>query len=137
MFTDGFHAQGGPDAAFSELQIEQIRTEISLRRFFEKVWKSSSSTCSGCAADSTGLRSNRPVRPAASPLTAPPEERTSNGWLPNRVEIGHAMVHDTQLTWTGGGLTGTAFEIEPHEGGWRILGQGGNITYGKSCRGWT
>jgi hypothetical protein len=37
IFSDGFDAQGGPDAAFAKLQIEQIRTEISLRRFF-RAW---------------------------------------------------------------------------------------------------
>ena len=39
IFADGFKAHGGPDAAFANLEIEQIRTEISLRRFFEKVWQ--------------------------------------------------------------------------------------------------
>src|SRR5579863_8871467 len=27
IFADGFRAQGGPDAAFADLRIEQIRTE--------------------------------------------------------------------------------------------------------------
>jgi hypothetical protein len=81
--------------------------------------------------DLDGPRANRPLEPAPSPLAAPKTENTSNGWLPNRVEIGKATVHDTQLTWSGGGLRGTAFEIEPHEGGWQIAGQGGRITYGK------
>jgi hypothetical protein len=71
------------------------------------------------------------MEPAPSPLSAPKNENTSNGWLPNRVEIGKATVHDTQLTWSGGGLSGTAFEIEPYDGGWQVAGQGGRITYGK------
>ena len=131
VFADGFRAKGGPDAAFSDLQIEQIRTEISLRRFFEKVWQVEQFDIQRIRVDLDGPRINRPMEAAPSPLEAPANEKTNNGWLPNRVEIGKAMVHDTQLTWKGGGLRGTAFEIEPHEGGWQIAGQGGRLTYGK------
>ncbi|MEP6671553.1 MAG: hypothetical protein ABJF10_20490 [Chthoniobacter sp.] len=135
VFADGFTAKGGPDAAFSDLQIEQIRTEISLRRFFEKVWQVEQFDVQRIRVDLDGPRINRPMEPAASPLNAPAAEKNdgnpNSGWLPNRVEIGKAVVHDTQLTWKGGGLRGTAFEIEPHEGGWQIAGQGGTITYGK------
>lgn len=131
VFADGFRAKGGPDAAFSELQIEQIRTEISARRFFEKVWQVEQFDVQRIRVNLDGPRIDRPMEPAASPLSAPPAEHTSNGWLPNRVEIGKATVHDTQLTWNGGGLRGTAFEVEPHEGSWQIAGQGGTITYGK------
>jgi len=135
VFSDGFSAKGGPDAAFSDLQIEQIRTEISLRRFFEKVWQVEQFDVQRVRVDLDGPRINRPMEPAASPLNAPPAEKNegnpSSGWLPNRVEIGKATVHDTQLTWKDGGLRGTAFEIEPREGGWQIAGQGGHLNYAK------
>src|ERR1043165_8441569 len=39
IFADGFRAKGGRDAAFADLQLEQIRAEISVRRFFEHVWQ--------------------------------------------------------------------------------------------------
>jgi hypothetical protein len=131
IFADGFRAKGGPDAAFSELQIEQIRTDISLRRFLEKVWQVEQFDVARIRVNLDGPRIDRPMEPAASPLSAPPSERKSNGWLPNRVEIGKATVHDTQITWKDGGLRGTVFEVEPHEGSWQIAGQGGTITYGK------
>ena len=91
VFADGFHAQGGPDAAFSDLQIEQIRTEISLRRFFEKVWQVEQFDVQRIRVDLDGPRADRPGGTwAASPLNAPKTERndSSTGWLPNRVEIG-------------------------------------------------
>jgi hypothetical protein len=131
IFADGFRAKGGPDAAFSELQIEQIRTEISLRRFAEKVWQVEQFDVARIRVSLDGPRIDRPMEAAASPLSAPPAEHKSNGWLPNRVEIGKATVHDTQLTWKDGGLRGTMFEVEPHEGSWQIAGQGGTLTYGK------
>jgi hypothetical protein len=131
IFADSFEAKGGPDAAFSKLEIEQIRTELSLRRFFEKVWQVDQFDVQRVKVDIDGPRVGRPMEPATSPLAAPKNENTSNGWLPNRVEIGHATVHDTQVHWKDGGLNGTVFDIEPHEGSWQIVGQGGHLTYGK------
>ncbi len=131
IFSDGFQAKGGPDAAFSELQIEQIRTEIGLRRFFERVWQVEQLDVQRVRLDLEGPRVDRPMEPAPSPLSAPKTEHTNNGWLPNRVEIGKATVHDTQLTWKDGGLRGTAFEIELRDGSWQIAGQGGRITHSK------
>ncbi len=133
IFSDGLRANGGRDAAFADLQIEQIRTEISLRRFFEKVWQIEQIDIQRLRVNLTGPRADRPVEPTANPLEAPKTERQteSTGWLPNRVEVGRAVIHDTQLLWTDGGLRGTAFELQPHEGGWQIAGQGGRLEYAK------
>jgi hypothetical protein len=131
IFADGFEAKGGPDAAFAGLKLEQIRTEISLRRFFEKVWQVEHFDVQRLRVDLTGPRANRTPEPTANPLAAPKSEpKEQTGWLPNRVEVGHATVRDTQLTWAGGGLRGTAFDLKPHEGGWQIAGQGGRLEYG-------
>jgi len=136
IFADGFRAKGGREAAFADLQLEQIRTEISLRRFFEKVWQVEHFEVQRLRVDLTGPRSDRPVEPTANPLEAPKTERatkspSSSGWLPNRVEIGRAVIRDTQLVWPGGGLRGTLLNLQPHEGGWHIVGQGGRLEYGK------
>ena len=133
IFADGFRARGGREAAFADLQLEQIRTEISLRRFFEKVWQIEHFEVQRLRVDLTGPRSDRPVEPTANPLEAPKTERAaasdSSGWLPNRVELGRAVVRDTQIVWPGGGLRGTLLNLRPHEGGWQIVGQGGRIEY--------
>lgn len=136
IFADGFRAKGGRDAAFADLQLEQIRTEISLRRFFEKVWQVEHFEVQRLRVDLTGPRSERPVEPTANPLEAPKTERAAessgpSGWFPNRVEIGRAVVRDTQIIWPGGGLRGTLLNVHPHEGGWQIVGQGGRIEYAK------
>lgn len=135
IFADGFRAKGGREAAFADLQLEQIRTEISLRRFFEKVWQIEHFEVQRLRVDLTGPRSDRPIEPTANPLEAPKTERATespnnNGWLPNRVELGRAVVRDTQIVWPGGGLRGTLLNLRPHEGGWQIVGQGGRIEYG-------
>ena len=131
IFADRFEAKGGREAAFADLQIEQIRTEISLRRFFEKVWQVEQFDVQRITVNLDGPRVDRPPERTRDPLEAPKTASSSEGWLPNRVEIGHATIHDTQLLWNGGGLRGTVFELEPREGGWQIAGQNGRLTYGK------
>jgi hypothetical protein len=134
IFADGFKAQGGREAAFADLQLEQVRAEVSLRRFFDKAWQVEQVDVQRLRVNLDGPRADRPVEPTANPLAAPKTESShseSTGWLPNRVEVGHAIIHDTQLLWTGGGLRGTAFELQPHEGGWQIAGQGGRLEYAK------
>ncbi len=135
VFADGFKAKGGRDAAFADLQLEQMRAEISLRRFFEKVWLVEQFEVQRLRVDLDGPRADRPPEPTANPLSAPKTESQvesgGSGWLPNRVEIGRAVVRDTQVSWAGGGLHGTALEVQPHEGGWQISGEGGKLEYAK------
>ena len=110
-----------------------MRAEISLRRFFEKVWQVEQFEVQRLRVNLDGPRADRPPEPTANPLAAPKTESHSenSGWLPNRVEVGRAIIRDTQLLWAGGGLRGTAFELQPHEGGWQIAGQGGRLEYAK------
>jgi hypothetical protein len=131
IFADNFRAQGGPDAGFASLNVEQIRTEVSLRRFFEKVWEVEQFDVQKVRVDFDGPRANRPPEPSSPPLTGPKNDDGNSGWLPNRVEIGHAAIHDTELNWAGGGLRHTVVEMEPYEGGWKITGQGGKLDYAK------
>src|SRR5687767_4071233 len=39
FFSDRFHARGSKRAMFSDLQIDQIRADVSTRRFLEGVWQ--------------------------------------------------------------------------------------------------
>lgn len=133
IFVDGFKAQGGKDAAFAEFALEQVRAEISLRHFFDKAWQVDQIDIQRLRVNLDGPRANRPVEPTVNPLEAPKTEQHTErtGWLPNRVEVSRASIRDTQLQWSGGGLRGTAVEIQPHEGGWQIAGQGGRLEYEK------
>lgn len=136
IFADGFQAQGGPDAAFSDLRLEQVRAEISLRKFFDKAWTVDTVEVARLRVNLDGPRANRPVEPTANPLAAPKTEshtdgEPKSGWLPNRVEVRQANIHDIQLLWADGGLRGTAVQLLPYEGGWQISGKGGRLEYGK------
>jgi hypothetical protein len=133
IFADRFQAKGGPEAAFADLQLEQLRADISLRRFFDKAWQVDHFEVQRLRVNLDGPRADRPVEPTGNPLAAPKKEShsESTGWLPNRVEVGRVNVIDTQLLWAGGGLRGTALELLPHEGGWQIAGRGGRLEYAK------
>jgi hypothetical protein len=133
IFADRFQAKGGPEAAFADLQLEQLRAEISLRKFFDKAWLVEHFEVQRLRVNLDGPRADRLVEPTGNPLAAPKKESQSesNGWLPNRVEVGRANVLDTQLLWAGGGLRGTALELQPHEGGWQIAGRGGRLEHAK------
>jgi len=126
IYTEGFKAQGGKDAPFASLGLDQVRAEISLRRFFEKVWQVEQVDIQRISLDLAGPRADLPEAP---PLGAPtsPTPNPSGGWLPNRVEIASATVHDANLAWSGGAMRHTTVTAVPDNGGWKITGQGGKI----------
>jgi len=133
VYTDGFTAKGGPDAAFASMQLDQLRAELSLKKFLDKAWVVEQVDVARLKVNLDGPRADRPLEHTSDPLSAPKTESNSEntGWLPNRVEVNRVLVHDTQLLWAGGGLKNTAFELLPYEGGWQISGQGGRLEYGK------
>ena len=126
VFTEGFKAQGGKDAPFASLALDQMRAEISLRRFFEKVWQVEQVDIQRVNLSLTGPHADLPD---ASPMGTGTASagNSSGGWLPNRVEIASATVHDTNLAWSGGAMRNTTVTAVPDNGGWKITGQGGKI----------
>ena len=126
IFTENIKAQGGKDAPFAALGLDQLRAEISLRRFFEKVWQVEQVEVQRLTLDLTGPRAELPeAPPAAAPTSAP--ANPSGGWLPNRVEIASAVVRDTNLAWAGGALRHSVITATPEGNAWKIAGQGGKI----------
>jgi len=125
IFTENVKAQGGPDAAFGALSLDQLRAEISLRRFFDKVWQVEQVEVQRLNLDLTAPRAARPEMPAA--VAGPAASQSSGGWMPDRVEIGSVLVRDTNLTWTGGALRNGVITATPDGTAWKIVGQGGKI----------
>ena len=124
IFTENLKAQGGTDAPFAALGLDQLRAEISLRRFFEKVWQVEQVEVQRLTLDLTGPRADLPAAAPAAPTGTPP---ASGDWLPNRVEIASAVVRDANLTWAGGGLRHGVITATPDGNAWKIAGQGGKI----------
>jgi hypothetical protein len=127
IFTENIKAQGRKDTAFAALGLEQLRAEISLRRFFDKVWQIEQVEVQRLTLDIAGPRAELPDAPLeTAPAGAP---ANTSGWLPNRVEISSAVVRDTNLTWTGGGLRQCVITATPEGNAWKIAGQGGKIRH--------
>lgn len=130
FYVDSFEARGTSAAKFSSLQLDGLRAELRWRRFFEHVWQVDSLDVQRLRVDLAGPRLDRPPGPKLRSDRRVPAHRDGVGWLPDRVEIGTATIRDVQLTWDHGALRGTAFEIQPLDGGWKIEGAGGTIAHG-------
>ena len=126
IFTEGVKAQGGKDAPFATLALDQLRAEISLRRFFEKVWQVEQVEVQRLDLNIAGPRADLPEAPPPSPAASAPAN-PSGGWLPNRVEIASAMIRDTNFAWDGGALRHATVTAVPDGAAWKITGQGGKV----------
>jgi hypothetical protein len=129
IYSDSMTARGLEGGPFSEMHLDQVRTEFSLRRFFDRVWQVDSIEVQHVGIKLDGTRLSRPPEPEK--LDAIAKENTT-GWLPNRVEIASAIIRDFELTWgdlpsTSGSLTKLAVRATPAEGGWLIEGKNGEL----------
>jgi hypothetical protein len=129
VYSESMTARGLEGGPFSQMQINQLRAEFSLRRFFDRVWQVESIEAQHVGIKLDGTRLSRPPEPEK--LEAIARQNTS-GWLPNRVEIASAVIHDFELTWgdlpsTAGSLTKLAVRATPNEGGWLIEGSKGEL----------
>jgi hypothetical protein len=129
IYSDSMKARGLEGGPFSEMRIDQVRADFSLRRFFDRVWQVESVEAQHVGIKVDGTRLSRPPEPEK--LEAIAEQNTS-GWLPNRVEIAQAIIHDFELSWgdlpsTSGALTKLSVRATPSEGGWLIEGRKGEL----------
>jgi hypothetical protein len=118
IYAEGLSAQGSEASPFAFLKIDQGRIEISARRFFERVWQIDQIDIQRMRLNFDGPRLDLP------PI---PEVQSESAWLPNRVEVGGATIHSTNLQWSGGEITGTQIDIAQREGGWNFNAHGGRI----------
>ena len=129
VYSDAMIARGLEGGPFSAVQLDQVRAEFSLRRFFDRVWQVESIEAQHVGIKLDGTRLSRPPEPEKQEAIA--RENTSS-WLPNRVEIASAVIQDFELTWgdlpsTAGSLTKLAVRATPADGGWAITGQKGEL----------
>jgi hypothetical protein len=129
IYSESMKARGLEGGPFSGMEIDQLRAEFSLRRFFDRVWQIETVEAEHVGIKLDGTRLSRPPEPEK--LEAIAKQNTS-GWLPNRVEIGQAIIHDFELSWgdlpsTSGALTKLSVRATPSEGGWLIEGKKGEL----------
>ncbi|RYD84477.1 MAG: hypothetical protein EOP84_05380 [Verrucomicrobiaceae bacterium] len=128
FYTDGFTARGTSDAWFSELQLDQIRAELSTRRFWERVWQVEQVSVQRARITIDGERV--PERVKSGSASAPKAPSLFATWIPNRVEVGSATIRETEIQWKGGAASGTHLQIKQQDEGWNIQGEGGRVVHG-------
>jgi len=128
-YSNEAKARGFEDAPFAEAQLGQVRAELSLRRFFEKVWQ-----IERLEAETLTLRleGTRLARESAPKSAAAREPAPFSGWLPNRVEVGSATVRELNIEWgdspaSAGAVRGLELRAVPASGGWNFTGSGGQL----------
>ena len=133
IYSDGFKARGSDRAVFASLAIEQIRADLSLRRWRERVWQIDNLEAQRVDLQFDGSRialAETPRETRVKPSTKP-----GSGWLPNRVEIGTASVQEVNLGWgeTGkdaGSVRGIHLVATARDGAWEFVGNGGHLEHG-------
>jgi hypothetical protein len=125
IYTDGFKARGETGAPFSSLSLDQLRAEISLKRFFEHAWEIDDVQMQKVEIHFDGDRAPS-LEADATPQTPAPSP-AKPGWLPNRVDITSVTVRDANLIWKDGSLKGAAVKLAPGDGGWNMASQNGQI----------
>ena len=129
IYSDGFTARGSEEAAFSAFGVDQVRADLSLRRWRERVWQVDRIEAQRVEVHLDGSRialERTPAQPAA-PVTS---TGAGGGWLPNRLEIATASVNELNVTWDAGSLRRVNVVANQKDNGWEIVGGGGRIEHG-------
>lgn len=128
VYSDGFKARGSEEAAFSTVAVDQIRADLSLRRWSERIWQVDHVEAARVEVHLDGSRITLPQTTASTSSHLP---TIGVSWLPNRVEIANASVRDVNLLWAGGGVRRVNVVANQRDGAWEIAGNGGRIEHGK------
>ena len=125
FYTDGYQATGVSGSPFSELRTEQIRAEFYPQGIFHRAWQIN---------DLQIQRLKIGFVPPTSTSIEPPSVPSSTGqssWIPNRLDIRHAQIQQTDLNWSfaggAGGLQEMRVTLEPEETALRASAVGGRL----------
>ena len=127
IYSDGFKARGSEEAAFSTFAIDQIRADLSLRRWRERVWQLDRVEAQRVEVHLDGSRIAMPQPTPGSTARLP---ALGIGWLPNRVEVANASVREVNIAWDAGALKRVNVVANQKDGAWEIVGNGGKIEHG-------
>ncbi len=132
FFCENFQAQGTADSAFADLRLEELRAEVSARRFFDGIWQINQISLQRLDVNLDGPRLASRKQIEAHQLAAPTS--TGGGWLPNRVELAGATVREANLSWGAapatGSFKGTQLKVVPgSQGAWSIAADAGRLQF--------
>src|SRR5450432_4770414 len=130
VYSDAFQARGA-GAFFSALRADQIRAEFNLSGIWRHVWQIDEIDVQRMdvkvAGEEVQMQNN--LAPRAETMGAlPAAPASSSGWLPNRVEMRRAVVHETDLKWSDGAVTGAMLTVIPAGDAWTFAVEGGRMS---------
>jgi len=113
IFSTGMKAQGGEEARFSSLQLDDIRGEVDLdlKRLWSEKYAIRNVEVQRLKLDFTGDRVE---------LNLPPYVQSER-----KVDVTSIAIHDVQLDWKNGGLKRMGLLVKPDGHSWNMEGQGG------------
>jgi hypothetical protein len=130
--SESFKALGYEGSWFSEIRLEQLRANLSTRRFSERVWQVEEVEVQRAAIKIEGGRLT--PEPKLPKDGSGPQFRAPgflSALLPNRVEIANATIREASIDWGHGSFTKSALTITPQDGGWMIQARGGIAQHAK------
>jgi hypothetical protein len=130
FYSDGYQARGEAGSPFSELRAEQIRAEFYPQGIFHQAWQINDIQIQRLKI---GFGQISAGGVAAVEAATFPEviETPRSSWIPNRLEIRHAQIQETELGWSfpngDGGIRGMRVMLEPEGTALRAGGFGGEL----------
>ena len=104
FYSDGYQARGESGSPFSDLRAEQIRAEFYPQGIFHRAWQINDIQIQRLRIGFGQVSTGTTVAPAATPFPQVIESK-QNSWIPNRLDIRHAQIQQTDLSWSLQGLS--------------------------------
>jgi len=128
FYSDGYQARGEAGSPFSELRAEQIRAEFYPRGIFHRAWQINDLQIQRLKIGFGRVSAGAVAAPEVAPFPSAVETK-QNSWVPNRLEIRHAQIQQTDLSWSfpngDGGVREMRVTLEPEGTALRASGVGG------------
>ena len=133
FYSDGYTARSLSGAPFQQLRADQIRADFEPSALFQGAWQVSELQIQRVRVALNTAQAPaavQPVSPALAPLPAAPQKPRA-WWIPERFELKHARIEETNLEWSptgrAGTLRGMRLLLEPNGHDLLATGYGGRL----------
>lgn len=132
FYSDGYQARGLSGSPFSELRAEQIRAEFYPRGIFNRAWQINDLEIQRLKVGFGLVSGGTPGATVSASTPVPePEGAQQSSWIPNRLDIRHVQIQQTDLGWSfpngDGGVEAMRTTIVPDGTALRADGFGGRL----------
>ncbi len=126
VFSGAVKGRGESGAPLESLDAEQVRANVNWRAIFSGAWRVDRIDI--VRLDAKIRSENSQAATAGEPGPMPDPQPPQRGWLPNRFEIGRAVVQDANAAiGDQAQIRHTALTVQPEGSGWLFDGSGGRL----------